>query len=127
MLNMILQRKGLHCEQVTDGSEAIELVKDKGIDYFDIIFMDSIMCNICGPEASQALRALGYRHLIIGVTGNAMDFDITSFEDAGADMVITKPVHINQMNKVLEYCKLHGSVSYHETLANPNTEVSLLI
>ncbi len=85
------------------------------------------MCNICGPEASQALRALGYRHLIIGVTGNAMDFDITSFEDAGADMVITKPVHINQMNKVLEYCKLHGSVSYHETLANPNTEVSLLI
>ncbi len=88
MLNMILQRKGLRCDRVSDGSQAILLVKERGVDYYDIIFMDNIMSMVCGPDATQTLRSLGYRNLIIGVTGNAMDSDINSFEEAGADMIL---------------------------------------
>ena len=36
---------------------------------FDIIFMDNIMTTMNGPEAAEAIRALGYRGKIVGLTG----------------------------------------------------------
>ncbi len=113
MLDMILQRKGLRCDRVSDGSQAILLVKERGVDYYDIIFMDNIMSMVCGPDAAQTLRSLGYKNLIIGVTGNAMDSDISSFEEAGADMILTKPLRVNLLDKVLEYVRIHGCLSSH--------------
>lgn len=112
MLDMILKRKGLTCEQAADGSEAVNLVKEKGLDYFDLIFMDSIMPVMSGPQASTLLREMGYSKLIIGVTGNAMDLDIREYEEAGADMILTKPVRMDVLNKVLEFCRLHGTISH---------------
>lgn len=44
MLDMILKRKGFsNTEQCADGLEAVALVKEKGLDYYDLIFMDSSM------------------------------------------------------------------------------------
>ncbi len=109
---MILKRKGLSCEQAADGSEAVALVKEKGLEYYDLIFMDSIMPILSGPQASEQLRTMGYSRLIIGVTGNAMDIDIREYEDAGADMILTKPVRMDILNKVLEFCRIQGCFSH---------------
>eukprot|EP01038_Epipyxis_sp_PR26KG_P015193 gene15193-20465_t len=88
--------------------EAIQVVSERGANFFDVIFMDSIMPIRCGPETASWLREYGYRNLIIGVTGNAMDEDIAAFESAGADCVLAKPMKMDHLELLLEYCKLHG-------------------
>ncbi len=103
LLIRILQRKGIECDQAVDGCEAIDLVQKNGIDYYHIIFMDSVMPKTCGPEAAQSLRLMGFSKLIIGVTGNALDSDIKMFEDVGVDLVMTKPVRVELLDRVLQF------------------------
>jgi len=67
-------------------------------------------------EATRRLRAFGYPHLIIGVTGNALEEDVADFIAAGADSVILKPVSVHQINHILEYAETSGNahVPNHE-------------
>ncbi len=125
MLAMILNRKGLPCDQAADGGEVLSQIEDKGLDYYDIIFMDSIMPVMSGPEAATKLRALGFSKLIIGVTGNAMDCDIKDYEDAGADMILTKPVRVDMLDKVLSYCRTNGSISHYNFHLTPITSIKI--
>ena len=50
-----------------------------------------------GPSATDAIRSLGYRGRIVGVTGNAMQHDIDHFMQRGADRVFVKPVDIKAL------------------------------
>ena len=50
-----------------------------------------------GPSATEAIRGLGYRGRILGVTGNAMQHDIDHFLSKGADRVLVKPVDIDAL------------------------------
>ena len=59
------------------------------------------MPNMDGPSATEAIRNLGYRGRIVGVTGNAMQYDIDHFINKGADCVITKPVDIKALLRVV--------------------------
>ena len=54
-----------------------------------------------GPQAAQRMRAMGVSTPIIGVTGNVLPKDIQAFEDAGADMVMGKPVDPGTMSTCL--------------------------
>ena len=54
-----------------------------------------------GPSATEAIRSLGYRGPIVGVTGNAMQHDIDHFLSKGADQVMIKPVDILSLLKVV--------------------------
>ena len=64
---------------------------------FHIIFMDNIMPNMSGLEASKELRSLGCTSIIIGITGNAMADDVKSFIEAGADLVLSKPLQFHTL------------------------------
>ncbi len=125
MLAMILNRKGLPCDQAADGAEVLSQIEEKGLDYYDIIFMDSIMPVMSGPEAATKLRALGFSKLIIGVTGNAMDCDIKDYEDAGADMILTKPVRVDMLDKVLSYARTNGSISHYNFHLTPISSIKI--
>jgi CheY-like chemotaxis protein len=59
--------------------------------------MDYIMPNMSGPEATAKLRQLGYRGMVIGVTGNALPEDIAKFKRSGADHVLIKPIHTEEL------------------------------
>ena len=52
-----------------------------------------------GPSATEAIRGLGYRGPVIGVTGNAMQHDIDHFLLKGANRVMIKPVDITALLK----------------------------
>lgn len=69
----------------------------------------------CGPEAARKLRELGYKKLFIGVTGNAMDLDVLEYERAGADIILTKPMRMDALNKVIEFCNANGCISHYGT------------
>ena len=104
--------------EADDGSTAIEEVKKQralGV-HFDFILIDFIMvsainvsqhccrfiievlCSIRqvtmnGPEAVRVLReSLGYKGVVVGITGNALPADLAIFRTAGADEVLIKPL-----------------------------------
>jgi CheY-like chemotaxis protein len=57
---------------------------------FDIVLMDNSMPKMCGPDATMAMRSLGFKGPIIGITGHE---DTAEFMLAGADIVLCKPIN----------------------------------
>ena len=76
---------------------------------YDIILMDDNMPNLSGPEATAAIRAVGYTGLIFGVTGNSFDDQIELFKSKGADMVFTKPLNMKELHEAIKL-KLPGAL-----------------
>lgn len=48
---------------------------------------------------------------MIGVTGNALDADVSEYLSAGADMVLGKPVKMSMLKMVLRHVKENGPLS----------------
>ena len=59
---------------------------------YDIIFMDYQMPVMDGPTAIKAIRAMGFKGRIVGLTGNALQSDQKYMRDSGADDILLKPV-----------------------------------
>ena len=81
--------------EADDGCTALDVMRteseaDRVIDF---VLMDYVMIRMNGPEAVQKMRVdLGYRGVVIGITGNALPEDLDNFRDHGANMVLTKPL-----------------------------------
>ena len=90
-----------------NGEEAVELVK---ITKFDIILMDKEMPVMDGYEATKLIRQLDDSIIIIGLTGNALREDIEEFKQQGVNDVLTKPLHINSLLKLLDHFKIFSNV-----------------
>ena len=65
-----------------------------------------------GSDAVLALREHGYDRLIFGLTGNALNDDVSTFLSAGADCVVAKPLRASQLNAILRHTHEHGFKSY---------------
>ena len=102
MLRKLLEQRGHSCDEAEDGEEAVSMVKKAGLDYYDVILMDFMMPKMNGPDATRAIRQLGYERPIIGVTGNALDEDKSVFSNAGATQVIIKPLKIKVLQKYVD-------------------------
>lgn len=111
MLSLVLSKKGLECEQAGDGFAALEIVQAHPLDFFDFVFMDSRMPKMSGLVTTQKLRELGFRNILIGFTGNAMEEDVEEFLAAGVDIVLPKPLKMAHLDSLLQYCSVHGSRS----------------
>ena len=48
---------------------------------------------------------------MIGVTGNALDTDVSEYLSAGADLVLGKPVKLSMLKMVLRHVKENGHLS----------------
>jgi CheY-like chemotaxis protein len=79
------------CEEADDGLRAIEMCKAAPHQY-DVILMDNHMPNCSGPQATAAIRSLGFKGIMIGVTGNCLPEEITEFLSFGLNSVLHKPV-----------------------------------
>jgi len=56
------------------------------------ITLDNSMPRLSGIDAARQLRAAGYAGRIVGVTGNSLEAEREEFAEAGADLVLSKPV-----------------------------------
>jgi len=81
------------------GKEAINMLK-KGNKY-DIIFMDHMMPEMDGIEATKKIRELGYTAPVVALTANAVSGQADIFLQSGFDDFISKPIDIRQLNQVL--------------------------
>ena len=96
MLCRLIRPRFLHVAEASDGLKALNHVRDS-MRKPDVILMDFVMPNMDGPTATKEIRALGYRGIIIGVTGNALPADIELFLFHGANKVLVKPLRLEEL------------------------------
>ncbi|OYU19781.1 MAG: hypothetical protein CFE34_03550 [Rhodobacteraceae bacterium PARR1] len=72
----------------------------------DLILTDLFMPKMGGDEMTAALRAQGVAVPIIGMTAAAIGDERTTFENAGTDFVLTKPVSTAQLVEALGRLRL---------------------
>ena len=90
---------GLKISTATSGSEAIDLIKSGKV--FDIVFMDHMMPEMDGIEATKKIREAGYKEPIVALTANAVIGQADVFLSNGFDDFIAKPIDTRQLNNIL--------------------------
>mmetsp|Transcript_3609 Transcript_3609/g.5120 ORF Transcript_3609/g.5120 Transcript_3609/m.5120 type:complete len:353 (+) Transcript_3609:1-1059(+) len=110
MLKMLLGKEGVASEMAENGQIALDMVLSD-VDKYSILLMDNHMPVMNGVEASKRLRIGGYKNLIVGVTGNVLEDDVSEFLAAGADLVMFKPLKMAQLSTLLTFMDENGSTS----------------
>ncbi len=83
-----------------DGEEAVQKALNNR---YDLIFMDINMPKVSGVEATKILRQkLSYHVPIIALTANVLEGDKEEFLKAGMDEYLSKPVQIEELERVLK-------------------------
>ena len=103
-MSRLLLHHNLKADEATNGAEAIVKVKlamSIGQSY-DVILMDSSMRIMGGPEATRAIRKLGFAGKIFGVTGHSDEGSIDDFLAKGADKIILKPMTKDTLTMIIE-------------------------
>src|SRR5580704_16749153 len=99
----LLERRGHRVVVAQNGREAVELL-DK--DQFDLVLMDVQMPEMDGFEATAAIRRkeeqTGRRTRILAMTARAMKGDEEKCLASGMDGYITKPIHAEELYRLLE-------------------------
>ena len=110
LLGRIVNNRGFKVDMVEDGQKAVDYIKENG-DKINVIFMDNMMPVMTGIESTAACRDLGYGGLVIGVTGNTLGEEIVTFLDAGADIILSKPVNTSQLDAITDHIRSYGKFS----------------
>jgi CheY-like chemotaxis protein len=89
----------LNIDSVVSGFAAIEKIKSGSV--YDIIFMDHMMPQMDGIEATKIIRDMGYDRSIVALTANAVAGQADIFLGNGFDDYISKPIDIRLLNSML--------------------------
>jgi len=103
----IMKLYKLQIETATNGREAVDKVKNGNV--YDIIFMDHMMPEMDGMEATRIIReweieqnAKASKHIpIVALTANAVTGQADIFLENGFDAFISKPLDIHQLDITL--------------------------
>ncbi|RQD68875.1 MAG: response regulator [Tindallia sp. MSAO_Bac2] len=97
----LLQNRGLRCDVVENGEEAVEACQQKE---YDLILMDVQMPVMDGLEATRRIRNLPQKHqpIIAAMTAHAMKEDKERCLESGMDEYLSKPINFDQVNALLQ-------------------------
>ena len=102
---MMLESTGAEIERAASGKEAVEKFKASPIGHYDVIFMDVMMPEMSGYEATGIIRRLDRKDAItvpiIAMTANAFAEDMKKSYEAGMDGHINKPIDLETIHRVL--------------------------
>ena len=109
----IFGRYGMKVFTVTSGQESIDICREK---VFDIIFMDHMMSGMDGVEAMKRIRTdvagLNGSIPVVALTANAMSSAKQMFLAEGFDGFVSKPVEIEELERVLKQVLPKSALSY---------------
>lgn len=94
----IFKNLGYEITIAHNGQNCVDKVKENK---FDIIFMDIMMPEKDGLEATAEIRSAGYKLPIVAMTANAREEDKTKAFDSGMNHYLAKPVRIEEIKEVL--------------------------
>jgi two-component system cell cycle response regulator DivK len=94
----ILQMQNFDISSVKNGQQVLDLLKNE---HFDIILMDINMPVMDGMECTRNIRALADPKKanipIIAITGNARNYSIDEFKEAGINDYLPKPLNFDTL------------------------------
>lgn len=101
-----LARIGHKVDSAADGQIAVDKFK---VNTYDAILMDIMMPNMDGVTACKVIRGIEKERItqggkpikIIAVTANAYDDDRETFMEAGMDEIMSKPIDIEELQRML--------------------------
>ena len=101
-----LEELGIQVTRAADGKEAVKIFEENSPETFDLIFMDVMMPEMNGYEATAAIRAIkkrpdARRIPIIAMTANAFAEDVQASLDAGMNGHIAKPIVMDEVKKAI--------------------------
>jgi CheY-like chemotaxis protein len=96
----VLEYYEIKVDTAVNGVEAVEKIKSGAV--YDIIFMDQMMPEMDGDEATKIIRSMGYTHPIITLTANVVDKKEKEFTEKGYTGFLRKPIEIEHMEQNLK-------------------------
>lgn len=99
IIEAILLEKEMQVEMVENGKEALDIIVDKGIDYYACVLMDIQMPVMDGYAATKEIRKLkdGEHLPIIALSANAFVEDKRKSLGAGMNAHIAKPINVGEL------------------------------
>ena len=105
---ILIEDQGAKLTVVTDGLQAVDIVRNSPEGTFDAILMDIMMPVMDGLEATKAIRGLNRSDAktipILALTANAFDDDADKCEKAGMNEHLTKPMDIDKVVAAVARC-----------------------
>ena len=98
----LLKMYEIHADTATNGTDALKMVRKTD---YDIVFMDHMMPEMDGMEATAAIRALGEKYgqlPIVALTANAIGDVVNMFIASGLDDFLAKPIEMLGLNLILK-------------------------
>ncbi len=115
----IFGRYGMKVYTATSGQESIDMCREK---VFDIIFMDHMMSGMDGVEAMKRIRTdvagLNGSIPVVALTANAMSSAKQMFLSEGFDGFVSKPVEVEELERVLRQVLPKSAISYVDADGN---------
>jgi two-component system chemotaxis response regulator CheY len=104
-LDLLLEDfENLNIEEVEDGQQAIDICK---IESFDIIFMDIMMPNVDGIEATKEICSFDDNVMVIALSALDDESSKSKMLTVGAEDYITKPIEFDLFHqRVKNYLKI---------------------
>ena len=96
----LVRKLGCTAESATNGRAALDRLE---AERFDLVLMDCHMPEMDGFEATTRLRAREDRHAtrVVALTASAMEEDREACRRAGMDEILTKPLSLQALARVL--------------------------
>lgn len=94
----ILKKQGATVVINSDGQQALEAYADGG---FDLVMSDIFMPELDGYGLVKGLRERGYTGPIVGLTAATNGAETDLMLEAGADIVISKPIEVEKLQTFL--------------------------
>ena len=102
----ILENYGIKTEQAVNGKEAVRRMEESVPGYYDMIFMDIMMPEMDGLEATRTIRNLDRKDCkkipIYAMSANAFDEDVKRSLASGMNGHLSKPVNLQVLEKTLQ-------------------------
>lgn len=99
----ILENYGIKTEQAVNGKEAVRRMEESVPGYYDMIFMDIMMPEMDGLEATRTIRNLDREDCkkipIYAMSANAFDEDVKRSLASGMNGHLSKPVNLQVLEK----------------------------
>ena len=94
----MVENKGMVCEVIDNGEDAIEAVKNN---VYDLVLMDVHLPGINGTIATQTIRTFDKKTRIIALTAISLNENREMLLSYGMNDVITKPFDPNEFYRII--------------------------